>query len=197
MTDPNPEPTTETTKTTDEVLDDSNQEEIQKELDEKEREKFRHLSIVLGIDKQNEEIDNIKGSINKIAEKITEIANVITAQNEVINNLTQGETQQTTTTQTNDVDQLQKIELLSKLAESELGKAIIKKIIGGDAPPPSNAPLISQEWLNEKMKNSVMENFQLGETILDSVKNSLKKKAVQNITNAALTDTGLDKHEPA
>ena len=176
----------------------SNLDEVEKKKLEEQRGKMKTLSIALGIDKQTEEIDTIKTQITMIAEKITEIAGVISKQNDTINTMINGSQTTSSTGTDNETGQLEKLELLSKLADSEIGKAVIKKFIGGDTPPPSATPLISQEWLNEKMKNSVMENFQLGETILDSVKNSLKKKAVQNITNNALVDTGLDKtHEPA
>jgi len=176
--------------------------EIQQNLDDEEkkkleeqREKMKTLSIHLGIDKQTEEIDLIKTQISMIAEKITEIAGVISEQNKTINTLITG-TGETTQGTGADMAGVEKLEALTKIADSELGKSIIKKILGSENPTPQQAPLISQEWLNQKMKDSVMENFSLGETILESVKSTLKKKAVQNITQNALQDTGLS-HEPA
>ena len=167
-------------------------QEIQEEKDRENREKFKALSATLGIDKQNEEIDGLKKGQDLILQKLNEFAAVISQQSEVLNTITQGG-QTAPQNGGPQVDQLQKIQLLTELMDSKIGDLLIKKLGGGE-PAPVAAPLISQEYINEKMRNSVMENFELGETILDAVKSTLKKKAVKGLTDAAIQETGLSDH---
>lgn len=169
-------------------------QEIQERQDKENRDKLAALSATLGIDKQNEEIDNLKKGQDLILQKLNEFAAVISQQSEAINAISQGGA--IPTTGTNEVNQAEKLQALSSLLDSDVGKMLVNKFLGNNNQAPAPQPIISQEYINEKMKNSVMENFELGETILDSVKSQLKKKAVNNIVNTTLENTGLNQHEP-
>ncbi len=62
---------------------------------------------------------------------------------------------------------------------------------------PNTAPsLIDQDFINEKMKQSFLDNLQTGEAITTFIKDSLKKKVTKEVINTSLADMGNDSHAP-
>ena len=51
-------------------------------------------------------------------------------------------------------------------------------------------PLISQEVINEKMKQNFFDNIETGESINNFIKTALKKNMTKSIINTALKDIG-------
>jgi len=138
------------------------------------------IELVKDVGQQREEIDIIKQKIDVIAQHIQALISTVDNQSENRNTLTGQTAQPQNIAATTKGLSLDNIEALGSVAEKIIN--IYKGVKGGDVQP----AIISQDYINEKMKKSVTDNFELGETILDAVKETLKKKAVKNIVSEAL-----------
>jgi len=156
------------------------------------------LNLIQDVKTQREDIDKIMGGVNQIADKLTQIGAVVDAQTKIINQLTQGGSVEQTPGNPGAPNQ-QGIESLLKILESPLGDKLLNKIIPNEQTP-GPAPLISNEDLQQKMKDSFFDNLETGESITKFIKDSLKKNVTKKIINSSLADitrTEPDPHGPA
>jgi uncharacterized coiled-coil protein SlyX len=152
--------------------------------------KLRALSEVLGVSQQREEIDKLNQSMTYLAQKMNEIALVVDKQSAIIQS---GVTPQAAPPQN---DSMQKLEHLGTLAEN-LGPLLERIFPKHDV----TQPLIDNNIIQEKMKQTFFDNLETGESINNFIKNSLKKSVTKNVINTSLKDIGqanqVNTHEPA
>ena len=140
--------------------------------------------IIQELGNHTQEIDSIKEAVKVMADQI----NALTG---AINQLVQGTTpQQPGTPQANGLN-MENISALGDLAEKAMSAWKIYKGDGQAAPQ-----IIDQNFINEKMKQSFMDNLQTGEAITNFIKDSLKKKVTKEVINQSLADMGKDTHAP-
>ena len=63
-------------------------------------------------------------------------------------------------------------------------------MIKGNNNPQAAAPLIDQDFINQKMKSAVLEDLETGENIRRFISTALKQKATKSVVNSALGDLG-------
>ena len=168
------------------MVENRNQE-IKKEPPQ---DKIQVLAAALGIDKINERLDELNKNDNYLVQEMSKVVNAI---NQIGQNISgnqaipQGETPAIG-------DPLQKMELLSNLFDKGLQLYTTYK---QNKDPVAQAPLIDQNFINQRMVESFMEDLDTGKSISTFIKSSLKKTATKNIVNTALKDIGQDSNEPA
>ena len=147
--------------------------------------KIKALSEVLGINQQREEIDQINTSLKYLAEKMGEMAKVIDAQSKALNNLNPAVQQAP--------NQSSKLEEMANLAEK------FSPLIDKFFPQNTAVPLIDNQVIQDKMKQSFFDNLDTGEAITKFIKESLKKRVTKDIINTSLKDIGTTsvEHGPA
>ena len=143
------------------------------------------LRLVDDVNQQRQEIDKLNQSMSYLAEKTQEIAG---ATDKIIKLINGGQLRQEGGAPQQ--DQAANIQMLGNLAEQ---LAPIWKMIKGNAEGP--APLIDQEMINTKMKESFMGNLETGESINKFIKDSLKKSVTRTIINSSLKDIGNSNNE--
>jgi len=147
------------------------------------------LNLIEDVTTQRQDIDKLNQSMSYIADKITQIAQVIDNQNKVLNQLSGG--QAIPTTGNNVKGQL------SDLINSPLGEKLMNKLMPDTT---AAAPLIDQQMINDKMKASFLSNLETGESINEFIKNAMKKSVTKTIINTSLKDigqAGASPHGPA
>lgn len=163
------------------MVENRNQE-IKKENSE---DKITALSNVLGINKMKAQIDELNQGQNSIIGKLSEVINGM-------NNITQAVNGNANNPQAEPMqvgDPMQKIELISNLID-KLGP--LYTIYKQNQNPPSPQQLIDPEYINQKVKNSIMGNFELGEALIDSLKSKVINKALTKTVSQI-----IDNDEPA
>ncbi len=150
--------------------------------------------MVDDVKQQRQEIDKLNQSMTYLAEKTQEIA---AATDKIIKLINGGQIRQEGgAPYAPPQEQAANIQMLGNLAEQ---LAPIWKMIRGNQEGP--APLIDQNMINEKMKESFMGNLETGESINKFIKDSLKKSVTRTIINSSLKDIGnsnnADPHGPA
>jgi len=153
-------------------------------LDEETRQKFKALSDSLGITQIREDLDASKEIDKIILNKIDEITQVINKQSQVL-----GATQQTAPGVPAVPNQMDQIEQFGAIAE-KLGE-VWKTFKGGE----QQTAIISQDLVNEKMKNAFLNDLETGESIRNFITDALKKKATKQVVNESLRSIGTS-HEP-
>ena len=164
-------------------LDTIHQMEInRKNADEeqKKRDYLIKLSESLGVTQIREEVDKLNTSVSYIAEKMSEDRNSINEILGILKNPTG------TTIPSEKINPMEKIEALSQLIQP-LTEAY--KLFKGTNEN-TVQPLISQEVINEKMKQNFFDNIETGESINNFIKTALKKNMTKSIINTALKDIG-------
>jgi len=140
------------------------------------------------------EIDGIKASINVLSEQQTQIAQMINQQTQAINNIGQGNV--STANVPGPPTQGLNMESLSALGDLlEKGIGAYKQLKGG---PPTETPLISENFIKERMVKSFMDDLDTGTSITNFIKDSLKKKVTKEVINTTFRDMGNtnDTHAP-
>ena len=173
-------------KTLKQMVENRNQE-IKKEPTQ---DKIQVLAAALGIDKINERLDELNKNDNYLVQEMSKVVNAINQIGQTISggqSIPQGETPAIG-------DPLQKMELLSNLFDKGLQLYTTYK---QNKDPVAQAPLIDQNFINQRMVESFMEDLDTGKSISTFIKSSLKKTATKNIVNTALKDIGQDSNEPA
>ncbi|MDA1136907.1 MAG: hypothetical protein O2916_11775 [Proteobacteria bacterium] len=162
------------------MVENRNQELKKENSDDK----ILALSNVLGINKMKAQIDELNQGqnsiIGKLSEVITGMNNITQAVNTNVNN--NNEPIQTG-------NPLEKIELITSLID-RLGP--LYSIYKQNQTQPPAAQLIDPEYINQKVKNSIMGNFELGEALIDSLKNKVINKALTKTVSQI-----IDNDEPA
>jgi len=143
-----------------------------------ELEKIQALAKVLGIDKITERLDELNKNDNYLVGKMTELVNSI-------NGISMQEPA-APQAQTNEINKLQ---LLGQLLESPIGKALADKFL---SPPQIQNQIIDPEYINEKVRSSIMGNFEVGEALIGQLKNKIIGKAITKTVSSI-----LDSNEPA
>lgn len=154
--------------------------------------KIQVLSNALGLNKINERLDELNKNDNYL---VNEMSKIVQAINQLGQNLQggqvipQGETPAIG-------NPLQKMEMLSGLFDKGLQ---LYQTFKSNQTPVSAPALINQDFINQRMVESFMEDLDTGKSISTFIKNSLKKTASKNIVNTALKDIGTDNDssEPA
>ena len=148
--------------------------------------KILALSNVLGINKMKEQIDELNNGQNQIIGKLSEVINSMNTITQSINGNHSVPTEAS--------DPLAKLDLLSGVIDKATQLYSVYK---QNKEPIAQAPLIDQNFINQRMVDSFMEDLDTGKSISTFIKNSLKKTATKNIVNTALKDIGHDTDEPA
>jgi len=163
------------------------EQEEQKRHEQEQIEKLNALSQTLGIPLINQRIDELNTSQNEIIGKLSQVINI----------LNQGIPQQAPNYESasGQIDPIQKMEALSGIFD----KAVqLYSVYKQNKEPQGAPPLIDQNFINQRMVDSFMEDLDTGKSISTFIKNSLKKTATKNIVNTALKDIGHDdSNEPA
>lgn len=141
-----------------------------------ELEKIQSLAKVLGIDKITERLDELNKNDNYLVGKMTELINSI-------NNVSM---QEPAAPQGH--SEINKLQLIGQLLDSPLGKALADKFI---SPPQIQNQIIDPEYINEKIRSSVMGNFEVGEALIGQLKNKIIGKAITKTVSSI-----LDSNEP-
>ena len=168
------------------MVENRNQE-IKKEPTQ---DKIQVLASALGIDKINERLDELNKNDNYL---VAEMSKVVNAINQIGQTISGGQAIPTGEAPAIG-DPLQKMELLSNLFDKGLQLYTTYK---QNKDPVAQAPLIDQNFINQRMVESFMEDLDTGKSISTFIKSSLKKTATKNIVNTALKDIGQDSNEPA
>ena len=171
------------------MVENRNQE-IQNKPVENSEDKILALSNVLGINKMKEQIDELNNGQNQIIGKLSEVINSMNVISQSING---GHVNQAASPEDMS-NPLAKLDLLSGVIDKATQLYSVYK---QNKEPIAQAPLIDQNFINQRMVDSFMEDLDTGKSISTFIKNSLKKTATKNIVNTALKDIGHDTDEPA
>lgn len=131
------------------------------------------------------DFNNINDRVNGLEkgfEQITGALNqLIDANNKLTNafNSGQGIPQTTVTGQAQGMD---KFEAISRLMEH--AGPILDRIFPSSSAPPS---IIDPQYINEKVKQSIMSNFEIGEAIQQNLKSKLMQKTMTRVLSDAIT----------
>ena len=149
---------------------------------EEERQKLTQLVEAMGIRQLSEEVDILKESVKAIATKTSETIDAVNKLTEVMQN---GHLPEAAPASSG-LDPA-KIEQVGNLVET-LSNAW--NTIKGNSNPQAAAPLIDQDFINQKMKSAVLEDLETGENIRRFISTALKQKATKSVVNSALGDLG-------
>ena len=142
---------------------------------DEDKAKLKALSEMLGIDQIREDTDKLNTSMTYLAEKMGQIAKVIDAQSKIINSLNP-----------NAAIPAQKSKLEEYAGLVEKFSPLIDKIF----PTDKSTPLIDNETIQTKMKQTFFDNLETGESINTFIKNALKKSVTKQVINTSLADIG-------
>jgi predicted RND superfamily exporter protein len=155
---------------------------------EEERQKLTQLVEAMGIRQLSEEVDILKESVKAIATKTSETIDAVNKLTEVMQN---GHLPEAAPASSG-LDPA-KIEQVGNLVET-LSNAW--NTIKGNSNPQAAAPLIDQDFINQKMKSAVLEDLETGENIRRFISTALKQKATKSVVNSALGDLGATQTNP-
>jgi len=155
---------------------------------DEERQKLTQLVEAMGIRQLSEEVDILKESVKAIATKTSETIDAVNKLTEVMQNGVPS----TAAPASSGLDPA-KIEQVGNLVET-LSNAW--NTIKGNSNPQAAAPLIDQDFINQKMKSAVLEDLETGENIRRFISTALKQKATKSVVNTALGDLGATNPNP-
>ncbi len=162
---------------------------IEDRVTEKKRDAI--LNLINDVTAQREDIDKIMSAIPQILDKVNILAGTVDKQSEAINILIKGGGATATPGAAGGMD-LDKVEAISGILEKVAD--VYTKIKGGNQN--TQAPLISQELINEKMQKAFMDDLNTGESIRSFITDSLKRKATRDIVKSSLSTMGDPDHGP-
>ena len=151
----------------------------------------KRMSVAQGIiedqARQSEDIDVIKKTVTEMGNQINQIVQVLNQPQNNQSVQTQGATVQ-------GQQQGLNIESITQLGDLlEKGITAYKSFKGNSDSP---QPLIDQNMINERMKQSFMDELDTGASITRFIKDSLKKKVTREVINTSFKDMGTDAHAP-
>ena len=149
---------------------------------DEERQKLTQLVEAMGIKQLSEEVDILKESVKAIATKTSETIDAVNKLTEIMQNGHAPEA-----APSNAGLDAEKIQQVGNLVET-LSNAW--NTIKGNSNPQAAAPLIDQDFINQKMKSAVLEDLETGENIRRFISTALKQKATKSVVNSALGDLG-------
>lgn len=152
----------------------------QPEVSSTEEKRSAVLGLIQDSKNQREEIDRLNQSMEYVAGKMTEMAQIMDAQTKVINNMNQNPSQ----SGNGGVDPKQ---FLGELLQSPIGERLLDKLMPSQSAAP---PIIDNNIIQEKMKQTFFDNLETGESINNFIKNSLKKTVTKNVINTSLGEIG-------
>tara|TARA_R100000963_G_C4645043_1_gene109144 strand:- start:1560 stop:2234 length:675 start_codon:yes stop_codon:yes gene_type:complete len=155
---------------------------------EEEREKMKQLVEAMGIKQLSEEVDILKESTKAIATKTAECIEAVNKLTEVMQN---GPIPEAAPSQSN-LDPA-KLEQMGNFFEQ---LSHVWNNFKGNNNPQAAAPLIDQDFINQKMKSAVLEDLETGENIRRFISTALKQKATKSVVNSALGDLGATQTNP-
>ena len=155
---------------------------------EEERQKLTQLVEAMGIRQLSEEVDILKESTKAIATKTAECIEAVNKLTEVMQN---GQLPEAAPASSG-LDPA-KIEQVGNLVETLSNEW---NTIKGNNNPQAAAPLIDQDFINQKMKSAVLEDLETGENIRRFISTALKQKATKSVVNSALGDLGATQTNP-
>src|SRR5437867_1596678 len=154
-------------------------------MDSKEKEELKS-NIIKILEKHSLDIESLGQNVNSIRAEIQQFPSLV--QNIVIETIKQiqSSSQYQTQTATNaPVSEIPNISSTSKFLSmdketqanvvAKVLDKVLDKVIGE---PKGNFLGLDEEYIQEKIKNSVMGNFELGESLIDAVKAGFKRKTV-------------------
>ena len=127
-----------------------------------------------------EEVDILKESVKAIATKTSETIDAVNKLTEVMQN---GHLPEAAPSQSN-LDPA-KLEQMGNFFEQ---LSHVWNNFKGNNNSAAPAPLIDQEFINQKMKSAVLEDLATGEELRRFISRSLKQKATKAVVNTALGD---------
>ena len=130
------------------------------------------------------QIDELNQGQNSIIGKLSEVITGMNSITQAVNTNAQHAPESTAAS-----NPLEKIELITSLID-KLGP--LYSIYKQNQTQPPAAQLIDPEYINQKVKNSIMGNFELGEALIDSLKNKVINKALTKTVSQI-----IDNDEPA
>ena len=130
---------------------------------------------------QREEIDSVKVGMQQLIEKIEQIIQAVNNQTVAL-----GGGKEIPTDKQGNMSNLMG---LKELLDSKLGEKLIDRVFPEQTAAPS---FIDASYINEHLKKSVMGNFEVGEALIDSLKDKIVKKAITKSVSQIVTDS----HEP-
>ena len=150
---------------------------------DQEREKLKQLVEAMGIKQLSEEVDILKESVKAIAVKTSETIDAVNQLTSVIQN---GAAAAPTDKQSSSNLDPAKLEQMGNFFEQL--SHVWSNFKGNNQP--AAAPLIDQDFINQKMKSAVLEDLETGENIRRFISTALKQKATKSVVNTALGDLG-------
>ena len=154
---------------------------------EQERQKLTQLVEAMGIKQLSEEVDILKESVKAIATKTSETIDAVNKLTEVMQN---GPHAAAAPNQSN-LDPA-KLEQMGNFFEQL--SHVWNNFKGNNQT--AAAPLIDQDFINQKMKSAVLEDLETGENIRRFISTALKQKATKSVVNTALGDLGAVQSNP-
>lgn len=125
----------------------------------------------------NERVNGLEKGFEQITGALNQL---IDANNKLTNAFNAGGTVATTTTgQSVGMD---KLEALGKIIDH--AGPLLDRIFPSNAAPPS---IIDPSYINEKVKQSIMSNFEIGEAIQQNLKSKLMQKTMSKVLSEAIT----------
>ena len=155
---------------------------------DEERAKMKQLVESLGIGQITEDVDVLKESVKAIATKTAECIEAVNKLTEVMQN---GQSPEAAPSQSN-LDPA-KLEQMGNFFEQ---LSHVWNNIKGNSNSAAPAPLIDQEFINQKMKSAVLEDLETGENIRRFISTQLKQKATKAVVKEALGDLGASQTNP-
>ena len=149
---------------------------------DEERAKMKQLVESLGIGQITEDVDVLKESVKAIATKTAECIEAVNKLTEVMQN---GQLPEAAPSQSN-LDPA-KLEQMGNFFEQ---LSHVWNNFKGNNNSQAPAPLIDQDFINQKMKSAVLEDLETGENIRRFISTALKQKATKSVVNSALGDLG-------
>ena len=155
---------------------------------DEERAKMKQLVESLGIGQITEDVDVLKESVKAIATKTAECIEAVNKLTEVMQN---GQLPEAAPSQSN-LDPA-KLEQMGNFFEQ---LSHVWNNFKGNNNSQAPAPLIDQDFINQKMKSAVLEDLETGENIRRFISTALKQKATKSVVNSALGDLGASQTNP-
>ena len=144
-------------------------------------------NLIQDVKTQRGDIDRLNQSVTYMADKLTQIAQIMDNQTKVLNTLSSGGGE----VQGVQDDKMAQLEHIGTLAEKVVG------IWRSTKDPPAATALISQESIQAEMVSSYMDNLNTGKAINNFVKDALKKKVTREVVNSTLSELGKAEHGPS
>jgi len=151
--------------------------------DEDAKKKSMAEGIILELGNHTNEIDSIKQAITMIGEQMNQLTAAVNQMGQSI----QGNPVVSTPNGQPPAQGLnmETIGMIGDLVEKGIGAY---KSLKGD--PQGPAPLIDQNFINERMKQSFLDDLDTGTSITNFIKDSLKKKVTKEVINTTFKDMG-------